>query len=436
MKKILLIGQMTDLSGYGNAARCYLENLVELEDQGLIELKVLNLSFESNISISKEMADKILKRSLTSELKYQDGYCDDEQDTRRIQDYIDDKDYEVIFCMTSDLLTFGEENGRSTFMFKTDSKEHEHANGRRFNTLQICMNAQNIHQCIVWETETIPRNWEDAIQDPRINVGNLICGCDWNKNSFERLGKKSITIPYSIDFDLGEDEEYYQKLKKATKDKFVFSSVFQWSERKGFDILIKAFATEFALNPDVCLIVKTYANRAFTKDSASEKDIFKETIKVITSELSHYGMNFAPQYKIIIINDLLTKKQLNSLYKASDVFVLPTRGEGFCIPAVEALKYEKPVIMPSIGGHLDYLPSENPFEIESRLEYCERYKHPLWSSVYSLWVDPSKKSLREKIRMAYEDEKMTLSVGKSQSSHMRKYLSKERCVNLFKEALL
>ena len=39
MKKLLLIGQMTDISGYGNAVRCYLDNLIELESEGLIEQK-------------------------------------------------------------------------------------------------------------------------------------------------------------------------------------------------------------------------------------------------------------------------------------------------------------------------------------------------------------------------------------------------------------
>ena len=284
---------------------------------------------------------------------------------------------------------------------------------------------------------TVPELWKSAINNDMINIKTLICGCDWNNKSFESLGKKNVTIPYSIDFELGEDEKYYEKLKKATKDKFVFSSVFQWSERKGFDILIKAFATEFASNPDVCLILKTYSSKANgDAEKQDEKTLFKEVIKALTAELSHYTLNYAPEYKIIVINDLLTKKEINSIYKVSDAFVLPTRGEGFCLPAVEALNYEKAVILPDIGGHLDYLPENNPFSIESRMEYSEKFRHPLWSSIHSLWVDPSIKSLREKIRLAYKDRDLLKETGKNQSNFMKKHLSKDRCTKLFKEILL
>ena len=62
MKKILLIGQLTDLSGYATAARCYLDNLIALEDEGLIELKVLNFSFEKDVFISEEYKQKINQR--------------------------------------------------------------------------------------------------------------------------------------------------------------------------------------------------------------------------------------------------------------------------------------------------------------------------------------------------------------------------------------
>lgn len=437
MKKVLLIGQLTDLSGYATAARCYLDNLIVLEEEGLIELKVLNISFEKDIFISEEYKQKIAKRSLTSKLKYPSGYCENPDDIQSIQDYIDKKDYEAIFCMTSDMLTFGHDDGKSVFYFELTDKMHPELWGYRFSTLQIAINAQAVHQCIVWETETIPEIWKQSINDDRINVKTLICGCDWNNKSFEPLGKKNITIPYSIDFELGEDEEYYEKIKKVTKDKFVFSSVFQWSERKGFDILIKAFASEFASNPDVCLILKTYSGKASVdEDSLDEKTMFKDVIRHLTSQLSHYTMNYTPKYKIIVINDLLTKREINSIYKASDAFVLPTRGEGFCLPAVESLNYEKPVILPDIGGHLDYLPKDNPYAVESRMEYVEKYKHPLWSSIYSLWVDPSTKSLREKIRLAYEDRDLLKKTGKKQASFMKRHLSKERCVKLFKEVLL
>ena len=64
-KKILLIGQLTDISGYGNAVRCYLDNLIQLEKEELIELHTLNYSFEENISLEEvsEAEDQVSEQS-------------------------------------------------------------------------------------------------------------------------------------------------------------------------------------------------------------------------------------------------------------------------------------------------------------------------------------------------------------------------------------
>lgn len=434
MKKVLIIGQLTDLSGYGNVARCYMNNLIELEKQGLIELSVLNHSFENSVSISGTEREQIEKRSLTDNIEYRGGYIKDPKDIQKVQEYISGKDYDVIFCHTSDLLTFGQLN--ESCMFEYINPHHPEINGHRLNMYQICSSAKAVHQCIVWETEDIPEHWQRAILDKEINVKNLLCACDWNKNAFSSLGINAVTIPYSINFELGHDEEYYQKIIAQTKDCFVFSSVFQWSLRKGVDVLIKAFSTEFAQNQDVCLILKTYVSKAMSSAQQDEMQYLKNSINSFMSGLYHYGHKFIPKYKIIIINDLLDKKQINSIYKASDAFVLPTRGEGFCLPAVEALNYEKPVIMPNKGGHMGFLSSDSPFLVESTMEHCENVQDTLWSSLNSVWVQPSVKSLREKIRLAYSDKQNTEKVGKTQAEYMRQFLKKEKCVNLFKENIL
>ena len=87
MKKVLIMGQFTDLSGYGNVARCYLDNLIELEEEGLIELSILNSSFENKVYISHEQQEKIKKRSLTKRIDYKHGlqYEYDPEDKKRIE---------------------------------------------------------------------------------------------------------------------------------------------------------------------------------------------------------------------------------------------------------------------------------------------------------------------------------------------------------------
>lgn len=435
MKNILLIGQLTDMSGYGNAVRCYLENLIDLETQGLINLKVLNYSFEEKISCSDEELKEIQKRSLTKNLSYPRGVCKDEEEFKRIQKFIDKKDYEVIACLIPGTSSFGEDNGSSKFVFSAPNRP-DHS-GPMFNLRQICKNSLGVYQCIAWESEQIPPQWTAALKDPESNIKKLICACPWNEAVFSKLGIEAMTIPYSVKFEDQYDEEYYNKIKAATDGKFVFSSIFQWSERKGVDVLIKAFSLEFAANPNVCLILKTYLNKALKGAPKNEIEMFKDMINNINSGLLHYGQKFIPKFKTIIVNDILTKKQINSIYKASDAFILPTRGEGFCLPVAESISYKVPAIVPSIGGHTGYMDTSeaNPFLIESRLEPCEGLKHPLWSSVSSEWVEPSLKSTREKIKLAYDNRENCKIQGQAQYDKMKSYLSKERCNSLFKECL-
>lgn len=45
---------------------------------------------------------------------------------------------------------------------------------------------------------------------------------------------------------------------------------------------------------------------------------------------------------------------LNQIYNAMDVFTLPTGGEGWCLPALEAMASGVPILMTDYSGHLDF----------------------------------------------------------------------------------
>ena len=437
MKKVLLIGQLTDMSGYGHAARRYYENLIEIEKEGLIELKVLNFSYENLNTLSDSQIEEIKKRSITKKINYKRGFKPDDSDEKLLQQYIDKKDYEVVFCMLNEMLTFGVLNQKCTALANAIT-DNGHRQIPAFNLYQICANAKNVNCCLVWESSTIPDLWVRAMSDENINLKSIISPSDWFLTEHRKqISKQFTVIPYFYKEHLEIDESYKNKILEATKDKFIFTSVFQWSDRKGPDILIKAFATEFYNEPDVCLILKTYANRAF-KDGDETQSIAKEIKNITRGVCNLFDGPVNPKFKTIIINDILNKKQLNSLYQSSDVFVLPTRGEGFCIPALESISSETPVIMPDKGGHMVYIDPDDPFLIESREEPYEGQGSPshLWCGIKSNWVESSMSSLKQKIRLAYENKKRCVDIGKKQKQYMTSILSKDECTQKFKDLLI
>tara|TARA_Y100000592_G_C5472999_1_gene320603 strand:+ start:1472 stop:2689 length:1218 start_codon:yes stop_codon:yes gene_type:complete len=404
MKNILLIGQMTDVSGYGNAVRCYFRNLIDLHNNSKIKLSVLNFSFESEIKISSSELDLLKKFSVTEELNIKRGQYS-AGDIKKINKFLE-KDYEVVFFLLNDWLS--DDGG--------------------INLNKICKRSKGVYPCVVWETNSIPAVWQKAYKT--IKVKKMICACDWNKDTFKSIAPCSV-IPYSVEFEKDYDENYYNKIKKITNDSFVFSSIFQWDDRKGIEKMILAYYLAFYDNPKVVLILKTY--RSKTLSGQNETQWISTEIKKIISKIKHNGQPIQPQCKIIILNDIMNKKEINSIYKASDAYYTCSRGEGFGLPIAEAINYDTICITPDKGGHLDFIDKENNFLIKSEFEPVLSYDNPYWSSLENNWVEVSINSAKEKLLECYNSD-LKEKVKKSKE-FMFSVLSHEKCTNKMEEVL-
>lgn len=94
--------------------------------------------------------------------------------------------------------------------------------------------------------------------------------------------------------------------------------VFKWERRKGWDILLKAFLTEFTSKNNVALYLKTspfHSNSNF----AEQMQQWVED-HMLESEAS---LDKLPA--VYVIDEQMTQDTLRSLYAAVDCFVLPSR---------------------------------------------------------------------------------------------------------------
>jgi len=405
MKSILMIGQFTDISGYGNASRCYLKNLVELHEEKEISLNLINFSFEKDIKISKEELELIASYSITSDLSVKRGNYE-ASDLSKIKEFIEG-DYEVVFFLLNDWMI--SEAG--------------------INLNNICKQSNGVYPCVVWETNTVPELWKTTYQ--KINIKKMICACEWNKKTFSDIGSCEV-VPYSVEFENEYDTEFYNKLKKITKDKFVVSSIFQWDPRKGIEKTLLSFYLAFHDNPNAIFVLKTYKNKSM--GASSEAGFLSSEIKKVISKIKHQGRTVESKCKTIILNDLLDKKQLNSIYKLSDVYLSCSRGEGFGLPIAEAINFEVPVVVPNIGGHLDFIDTASNFLIKSSLEPVLEYENAYWSSLNNDWVEVSLNSAKEKLLECYNDKDL-ISKGKSSKKFMLGVLSKDICKQKLKMVL-
>ncbi len=220
----------------------------------------------------------------------------------------------------------------------------------------------------MFESTKIPDEWASDLEKANL----IITPSKFCQKAFKDAGFDSIVIP------LGYDEKTFTyKEKNPDKEPFIFLHYDAFNARKGWDVVFKAFNEEFK-NESARLILKS------TKSVGLPFPILK----------SQY-----PQ--IDVIKESYSHSDMNELLHNADCFVIPSRGEGFGHPPLEALATGTPVIMPNAHGFSEFFTAKYFYEIKVSGEtpaLYERYKGQDVGKMVELDV----KSLREQMRFIYE----------------------------------
>lgn len=381
MKNIVYIGQFKDASGYGNAARGYLRLLDKYLDTSKINLKTISLNFEKNDFSNDD--DRILLN------KY------------NLENYIEfiDKNEYILFL-----------HGLPNF-----------CNIDFVKTLLTHKNCQQKINAIAWETDNVPKIWKQ-IYDQKV-FDKLFVSCKWNKVCLEeKLNIPVEYIPYPI-YDI-------YSLNKKKNDKFNIFSMSQWSHRKGFDILLRAYYQEFFNNEDVELFIKTYRNETLSGvNEIKEKEAIISEILNIKNSIRNYGE--LPKCKVNLKTGFVNTEEIKTYYENADVFCSPTRGEGFGMTIAQAALSGVPCIVPNLGGHTDYLDIENTYWIDSKYSPVYDVKSNFYSSIEMNFIEPDIHSTRTELRKAYNDWKSgnIKIIGEKTKKHSSNFLSEQNIFN-------
>lgn len=181
-----------------------------------------------------------------------------------------------------------------------------------------------------WESTELPPNWLHQMT----SVDELWTTSTWTANVFRKYTDRDV-------FVLSHGIEPCWETDKRTLyggEKMRFLHVGEPASRKGGDLLLQAWHKAFRNNPNVELVYKCIQYPACrVKDSegsivASPGDI--GNVKVMTQ--------------------IMTQRELLSLYHSCHCMVYPTRGEGFGLIPFEAMATGMPVILPDKGGTGDF----------------------------------------------------------------------------------
>jgi len=140
--------------------------------------------------------------------------------------------------------------------------------------------------------------------------------------------------------------------------KFKFVSVFRWSYRKGFDILLRSYLEEFSNDDDVTLLLVCRAVDCPEEIGAQrikeDFEALKQSINKLEADLPHIALCTRP----------IHERDMPKLYNSADAFVLISRGEGFGLIYLEAAATGLPVIASNCSGQTEFLNKENSYLVD------------------------------------------------------------------------
>jgi hypothetical protein len=222
-----------------------------------------------------------------------------------------------------------------------------------------------------------------------------------SRATFNLFKSNGVQVPMEI-IPYGVNTEIYFPKSFERDENYLFLSVNSWTgeinDRKGTDILIKAFDEEFKPEEKVKLILKI---GTFWQKQDSPEFYARSIFNI----LGHVNPN-------ILINDAyVPEKELATYYQQADCFVSPTHGEAFGLTIINAMASGLPVIVTkdNNSGHMDF---------------CRGKDSVLWIDVAKLeQADtrffaqgnmqpvPSIESLKKQMRFAFEHRQEMLDKG-------------------------
>ncbi|CAK4704041.1 hypothetical protein LEN26_020798 [Aphanomyces euteiches] len=244
----------------------------------------------------------------------------------------------------------------------------------------------------MFETDRLPSGWAQRME----KMDEIWVPTKFAKKIFEDAGvppAKLVVVPEAVDIDFFNPAlttPFELPLVEASTT--VFLSIFKWEERKGWKSLLRAYFAEFTKDDPVLLVLLT---NAYHSSSDFNNLVARFALDVLGRSLDELP-------RVHILPPDLPQNDLPGLYKSASTFVLPSRGEGWGRPYVEAMSMEVPVIGTYWNGPTEYMTEANSYPLNFdgliAIEDGAFRGH--------LWADPSVTHLQELLRrvLTHPDE--------------------------------
>lgn len=209
----------------------------------------------------------------------------------------------------------------------------------------------------------------------------------WCPNTYhaQRFGFKYVPHTFNKN-DYSYQYKIPQQLKNAIGDRYTFYTIGEHNTRKRLSAILRAFHTEFNIDDNVCLVIKTVCNP-------------EQLNKLNDNIVKQLHLNKQTQTPITI-TEKISRQDILGLHANLDCFVSASYGEAFGIPAYEATQFNRPTILNNCPGLQDF----GSHIISSNIEPCfgaEQYVENFHTSMDSWW-SINIREMSACMRMLYE----------------------------------
>lgn len=227
---------------------------------------------------------------------------------------------------------------------------------------------------------------------------------NYSKTKLESEGLHTRVLPHT--FEVFNYQTIYKKLNFGSiNNHFKFYTIADVNDRKNIDAIIKCFYSEFTKLEPVALVLK------LKKHGYNENTLVSfmhDKIKSIQKELRiHANESLYPEVKVL--PQSLTNDQIYSLHQTCDCFVGISHGEGWSIPAFEAMCFGKTPICSNEGGPSEFINISDTSTgslIDGVYGVCS-HSDPAFPFIFTgreEWFVPDESQTKKMMRYYYENK--------------------------------
>lgn len=211
----------------------------------------------------------------------------------------------------------------------------------------------------MFETDRLPSGWlprllfMDELWVPTIFMKNIFIA---NGVPFEKVEvvEEAVNTDFFRPYNRSMiNYQYFElpALREIPANIFIFLFVGKFEDRKGIDILLEAYFREFSIHHDQTMLLM------LTGAYHSSGD-FDTQIQTLLQKKGIQNTLLSPRYKVL---SGIPQLSMPMLYSWAHILVIPSHGEGWGRPHMEAMSCGTPVIATNWSGPTAFVNENNGY---------------------------------------------------------------------------